>query len=305
MKKCAAMLAAVLLAAQLAACGAPAAQSGSGAPSSRAEQAPSSQAASQPPEEAEATMEEAVQAARQMEQQKIELFEAGDREGILDLFVDRGGAYADAVVDFAGTLQQWYTQYDQHMIVPLAQVDGEYAVGLYHAICAGAYPDVNCNSSFGVMPMMQQDGQWKFMAEAGDALTRQVNLLAVGQDAMDAQDAGRNMKMFGAYWACLGPVVVKGNLSVELANLYQAENGDMILHLYAYNGTDANRSISDIQVEVTDSELGTVISGPMGGSAILPAGEAHMLTCTVPAENVLTGTQPLGELRCSVNYDHE
>ena len=153
--------------------------------------------------------------------------------------------------------------------------------------------------------MMQQDGQWKFMAEAGDALTRQVNLLAVGQDAMDAQDAGRNMKMFGAYWACLGPVVVKGNLSVELANLYQAENGDMILHLYAYNGTDANRSISDIQVEVTDSELGTVISGPMGGSAILPAGEAHMLTCTVPAENVLTGTQPLGELRCSVNYDHE
>lgn len=233
----------------------------------------------------------AMLAARQMEQQMIELFEAGDREGILDLFVDRGGAYADAVVDFAGTLQQWYTQYDQHMIVPLAQVDGEYAVGLYHAICAGAYPDVNCNSSFGVMPMMQQDGQWKFMAEAGDALTRQVNLLAVGQDAMDAQDAGRNMKMFGAYWACLGPVVVKGNLSVELANLYQAENGDMILHLYAYNGTDA--------------ELGTVISGPMGGSAILPAGEAHMLTCTVPAENVLTGTQPLGELRCSVNYDHE
>ena len=43
----------------------------------------------------------------------------------------------------------------------------------------------------------------------------------------------------------MGPIVVDGNLTVEATSLYQNEQGDMSLTLYAYNGTDENRSIYD------------------------------------------------------------
>ncbi len=71
---------------------------------------------------------------------------------------------------------------------------------------------------------------------------------------------------------------------------WQLENGDVRIAIVRENGTAEDVTRDAFSIRMDDGSIGTIIDGRVPTSARIPAGKSVVQICTIPADEVLTGT---------------
>ncbi len=109
----------------------------------------------------------------------------------------------------------------------------------------------------------------------------------------DAKNAGRNSESLYPSFALpfKDNAVFSGALYALPVLVWQEDNGDVSCAVWIANGTDGSKWCESIDLVASDEKLGDVMSVTVPVQMSAEAGASQIVTCTVPAQYVSTGTQ--------------
>lgn len=202
-------------------------------------------------------------------------------------------------------------QYDSMNCIPVASVDNHYSISLTYYIVSGVHPNTHMDSYSNIVSVSYIDGEWKldYSQDTIDVLNEKLSddpaLYPAGY--LEAQKAGRNTALFGDYnWMYLdSSAVYNGHLNTEPKFAWQDENGNLIFSLWMANGTNNNIYYTYMNDTLTDSAMGEVIN--LSGAELevpIKRMSSMLYEVTIPADQVLTGTQKWGELDNHINVHY-
>lgn len=186
--------------------------------------------------------------------------------------------------------------------------DGTYFLCfIQQSMTTGAYPDYNNKYYFFDATISYMNNEWLFdcTPTADEKWSCEEYIKSVMSDEiLAAYDAGRNASVFGGSdvsWIN-GDIVIPGALVSTVYLMWQNEDGSVDVMLEIKNGTDGIRNVYNIDVTITDDELGDVLNVSTDGGMIDP-GKTKQITIHVDANEVKTGTSKWGNLHSNVNTD--
>ncbi len=143
-----------------------------------------------------------------------------------------------------------------------------------------------------------QDGWKASVMSAGELLTQQLP-----QGYRDAAAAKRNVKNLYPSFALpyRDGAVFSGAFYALPVLLWQEDGGDVSCAVWLANGTQSTKWCDSIDLIASDGELGEVMAVNVPVQLVLEGGQSELVTCSVPAGYVKTGTDEWTDIR--VNSD--
>lgn len=218
----------------------------------------------------------------------------------------------------AGTVDAWWNNFctmvdycggAEHVeTTVIAEADGYYALGFCFYTVTGVHPNARIYRYFGAVLTRYENGEAVF-TDQSDEIYRKVRpgmedalfdaLGAEGDSARAAMESGRNFTAFAYNWMFLDPDFSFAGYynGPEPLYMWQEENGDVKVMLWAANGLDVNMSSYGFTLTVTDSRQGTVFDGTVAVDMPVQAHRNVIRVVTIPASEIRTGTLPWNALQ--------
>ena len=257
---------------------------------------------------ADASDEEVVEATQEL-LSDFEEYAGNDYEHFAELYRDTSEETIKNEFDAATETVNHIGKYDRQIFQVLAEVDGYYAVGNTFYIVAGTHPNTHMEWDSYIWVVSEKDGEWKFdySDEANEKLSDKiVDLYPAGY--AKATNEGKNTAFFGTanYMYVDETKVYEGCNNNELKYMYQNDDGSVVLGIWLANGTNNNIYYSSGTLTVTDETLGTVIDlSDLNVDTSVKAMNSRVVELTIPASEVMTGTQGWGSLDSNFGVDYK
>ena len=257
---------------------------------------------------ADASDEEVVEATQEL-LSDFEEYGGNDYEHFAELYRDTSEETIKNEFDAATETVNHIGNYDRQIFQVLAEVDGYYAVGNTFYIVAGTHPNTHMEWDSYIWVVSEKDGEWKFdySDEANEKLSDKiVDLYPAGY--AKATNEGKNTAFFGTanYMYVDETKVYEGCNNNELKYMYQNDDGSVVLGIWLANGTNNNIYYSSGTLTVTDETLGTVIDlSDLNVDTSVKAMNSRVVELTIPASEVMTGTQGWGSLDSNFGVDYK
>lgn len=258
--------------------------------------------------QADASDEEVVEATQEL-LSDFEEYAGNDYEHFAELYRDTSEETIKNEFDAATETVNHIGNYDRQIFQVLAEVDGYYAVGNTFYIVAGTHPNTHMEWDSYIWVVSEKDGEWKFdySDEANEKLSDKiVDLYPAGY--AKATNEGKNTAFFGTanYMYVDETKVYEGCNNNELKYMYQNDDGSVVLGIWLANGTNNNIYYSSGTLTVTDETLGTVIDlSDLNVDTSVKAMNSRVVELTIPASEVMTGTQGWGSLDSNFGVDYK
>lgn len=249
--------------------------------------------------QAEASDEEVVEATQEL-LSDFEEYGGNDYEHFAELYRDTSEETIKNEFAAATETVSHIGNYDRQIFQVLAEADGYYAVGNTFYIVAGTHPDTHMEWDSYIWMVSEKDGEWKF--DYSDALNENLSDKIVDlypKGCVQAENEGRNKAFFGVtnYMYVDEAKVYEGCSNNELKYMYQNDDGSVVLGIWLANGTNNNIYYSSGTLTLTDDTLGTVFDlSDLKVDTSVKAMSSRVIELTVPASEVITGTQEWGHL---------
>lgn len=246
----------------------------------------------------ELTSAEILEQAKALYLQMHKAQAQGDYASFADCFAITDDAEIQQCFEQMNDIQQ----YDQHHAVYVLQQGEYHLVTFVDAIVAGTYPDTRRSSAcFNHVFVMTDDG-CKIVGNSEVLNSIDISPVLPDKVAEIAKTATNLVQFHTTGYAYLDQnFYFEGSLDINSVFAYQDADGKVYLYLLISNGTDGNRSIQNLHVEVTDSVLGTVLSETHSGSVIVKKNSSKLIVLEYPAECIKTGTATWGNINVSTN----
>lgn len=226
------------------------------------------------------------------------------------------GDYAAFANCFAITddaeIQLWFKQmenvqqFDQHHAVYVLQQDEYHLITFVDAIVAGTHPNTQRSSTCSNHVFVMTDDGCKIVGNSEVLNSIDISPVLPDEVAEIAKTATNLVQFNTTGYAYLDQnFYFEGSLEFNSVFAYQDADGKVYLYLLISNGTDGNRSIYNLHVEVTDSVLGTILSETHSGSVIVKKNSSKLIVLEYPAECIKTGTATWGNINVSTNCKYK
>jgi len=258
--------------------------------------------------QADASDEEVFEATQEL-RDELKEYAGNDYEHFAELYRDTSEETIRNDFDVTEEMLNKIGNYDRQIFQVLAEADGYYAVGNTFYIVAGTHPNTHMECGSYIWLVSEKDGEWKFDYSDGanEKLSDKiVDLYPAGY--AQAANEGKNTAFFGTanYMYVDETKVYEGCSNSELKYMYQNDDGSIVLGIWLANGTNNNIYYSTGTLTVTDETLGTVIDlSDLNVDTSVKAMNSRVVELTIPASEVMTGTQGWGRLDSNFGVDYK
>ena len=194
---------------------------------------------------------------------------------------------------------------DRQIFQVVAKANGYYAVGNTFYVVYGALPKSYMEYSSYIWIFSEKNGEWKFdYSDAANEIIANKMAELYPERYVQATNEGRNTAFFADtnYMYLDESNVYEGCSNSELKYMYQNDDGSVVLGIWLANGSNNNIYYSSGTLTVTDDTLGTVIDlSDLNVDTSVEAMSSRVVELTVPASEIMTGTQSWGSL--DSNFD--
>ena len=247
----------------------------------------------------------------EVEREGLDLFEkmvsfAGkDYEALSRLFypVDEESVLSCFEADWSG-----YIAKDQHYATYVCEANGVYVLNITAAIVAGQYPNYNTEYGNWIMNITHTIDGWKITTmKEGDENYNALNeayRADFPEGMLQSFEDNRNVKEFDPYleWWRKSTMAIRGDLAAKVKFLWQDESGAVYCAILIENGTSGNRAVYDIQLTITDDELGTIFDGKLEGTYLQASGTNSLHYFTISADQIRSGKKTWTNMHSNVHY---
>lgn len=254
--------------------------------------------------QADASDEEVVEATQEL-LSDFEEYGGNDYEHFAELYRDTSEETIKNEFDAVTETVSHIGNYDRQISQVLAEVDGYYAVENTFYIVAGTPPNTHMEQTSYVWMVSEKDGEWKFdYSDVANEkiINKLVDIYPKGY--IQALNAGKNARFFVAQ-NCMyldETKVYEGCSHNEVKYVYQNDDGSVTFGIWLVNGTGANIYYSSGTITMTDETLGTVVDlSDLNVDTSVKAMSNRIVEITIPASEVMTGTQAWGNVSCEMS----
>lgn len=154
-----------------------------------------------------------------------------------------------------------------------------------------------------LMRLSKYEDGWKASISPADDLLSS----SYPEGFVNAKEAGRNsVDLYPSLGMRFASGAVFDGALYALPNLlWQDENGAVLCSVWLANGTATSKWCDTIDLVVTDSGAGDVIKVNVPVQTALEGGQSSMVTCTIPAEYVDSGTKEWTDISVSSNMRYQ
>lgn len=250
--------------------------------------------------ESNLSAQDVIDAADQLRLELNNAAASNDFAAYSSLFVNTD----EAIINNNFTNMYSMNEFDQHFTNYLG-TDGKYHVVSHtDAIVSGVYPSHMTSRSNSLMILTKTADGWKYDLGT-DAQNAYINIVVskMHNEFQDAFTNGRNAVFFefGNFTYLDSSCYVKNDFGATLTTLCQDAEGNVYAGIVFNNGTDGNRSATDIHLVVTDNSLGTVFDVYLEDTTVISGSNKYSVFC-IPAGEIATGTSAWTSLNSNINH---
>ena len=172
---------------------------------------------------------------------------------------------------------------------------------------SGVYPTTNINSYNITVPIIFIDEMWKFVTDATliEGFAEEAYFSLLGESFKNAHQSGRTAIVMNTPIFINNPnLYYEGCLSTNAVAMWQEANGDLSIYLWTSNGTGGNRGVSNISIDIVDSQLGQVVDTSLDLSYSVKNAYSDYRVITIPSSQIFTGTQKLSSVSFNIHHDN-
>lgn len=262
-------------------------------------------------EEKEFTEEEIVAAWDEIYARLMKMGQENDVEGMKQYL---GTTEEDAVSKCQAYKDRAYNNYDSKNSYIIANYENYYCLETVEYMVTGYDPNTKMSSSSTYLWIIYDDGEWRPIVDSDIPVEEEkkvseesasIMLDKYGAGFKDACNAGRNAVNFGNWMFTHPEMTYNGCFNNDIIAAWQNEDGSVDLQLWSANGLSEIKTLTDVQITLTDDTLGTICDVTLDNylEGVTP-GRSEVFTIHVEPSKVRTGTSTWGSLHTnsSVHY---